>query len=389
MWFLTICVLLVIGSVGGAIGAGAGDASDRPAPVASAAAPFVPAGNEGTFLTLSDIHFDPYADPAVVRQLATAPVDQWGAILAGSTAPFAEYGSDTTYPLMMSALSAARGTGLAYDYVLVTGDLLAHDFRRGFETHAGGDDDAYGSFVVKTITFLTRTLQQTFAGVPVILALGNNDSACGDYRLTPNGAMLHALAPELNVLAGHPQATEDFEAGGFYAVPHPTVPGRQIVVLNDVFWSTQYLDRCDPMISDAGAAELGWLEWKLFKARSAKQSVTLVMHIPPGIDAYRSAQHRERDCRASVTSACLSCGSGNSLASSNLRSMRRMAQKRLTAVGRVAPMVSQICSKSRRSSERWSASESRTPSAMPIAAATPIAGAPRTVILRIASATSS
>ena len=65
-----------------------------------------------------------------------------------------------------------------------------------------------------------------------------------------------------------------------------------------------------------------------------------------------------------------------------------MAQKRLTAVGRVAAIRSQVF---------WNSVDEllvpvallrRIPSAMPIAAATPIAGAPRMTIVLIAFATS-
>ena len=57
------------------------------------------------------------------------------------------------------------------------------------------------------------------------------------------------------------------------------------------------------------------------------------------------------------------------------------------AVGRVWPMISQQRSNSGFSSPTVVAFEFLTPSAMPMAAATPIAGAPRTTMLRITSAT--
>ena len=65
--------------------------------------------------------------------------------------------------------------------------------------------------------------------------------------------------------------------------------------------------------------------------------------------------------------------------------MRSMAQKRLTAVGRVAASVAQMVSNSASSREGSACS---TPIATPMAAATPMAGAPRITIERIASATS-
>src|SRR5271157_1020951 len=70
---------------------------------------------------------------------------------------------------------------------------------------------------------------------------------------------------------------------------------------------------------------------------------------------------------------------GCGMISSNFVRMRRMAQKRLTAVGRVAASTSQMWSKSRFSAAWFATCESRTPRATPMAAATPIAGAPRTI----------
>jgi hypothetical protein len=68
--------------------------------------------------------------------------------------------------------------------------------------------------------------------------------------------------------------------------------------------------------------------------------------------------------------------------------MRVMAQNRLTAVGRVADMRSQIFWNSTATCVVPFALLFFTPSAMPMAAATPMAGAPRIIIVRMALATS-
>jgi hypothetical protein len=68
--------------------------------------------------------------------------------------------------------------------------------------------------------------------------------------------------------------------------------------------------------------------------------------------------------------------------------MRSIAQNRLTAVGRVPAIRSQIFWKSTASWRVPFAVLLRTPSAIPYDAATPIAGAPRITIVRIALATS-
>jgi hypothetical protein len=146
--------------------------------------------------------------------------------------------------------------------------------------------------------FVERRLQQSFPGVPVISALGNNDSECGDYMLAPQSEMLAAVGRDLPAVAAHRSARRDFPVGGYYAVPHPTVPHQDIVVLSDVFWSKKYVDRCNANGGDPGSAELAWLEWKLYRAKLAGRTVTLVMHIPPGIDSYAS----RADCPAKILS---------------------------------------------------------------------------------------
>src|SRR5262249_4645894 len=148
----------------------------------------------------------------------------------------------------------------------------------------------YEGFVIKALQFVDRMLAQSFPGVPLISTLGNNDSTCGDYMLAPNSAMLIALGRDLPVVARDPQALRDFAIGGFYVTPHPTVPKHDIIVLSDVFWSHSYRDNCDPNGGDPGAAELGWLEWTLYQQKLAGRSASLVMHIPPGIDAYSSSR---------------------------------------------------------------------------------------------------
>src|SRR5436305_1981691 len=132
-----ICAALAIWSLIGAMGARADDGPGQAGPDVGPAAPFMPGGTEGTFLAISDLHFDPYADPAIVRHLLEAPVEEWPAIFGVSSAAFSQYGRDTNYRLLISALDAAKDLGLTYDYVLVTGDQLAHRFKAGFDRHAG------------------------------------------------------------------------------------------------------------------------------------------------------------------------------------------------------------------------------------------------------------
>src|SRR5437764_846387 len=82
-------------------------------------------------------------------------------------------------------------------------------------------------------------------------------------------------------------------------------------------------------------------------------------------------------------SAPLILSKGADASCSKRSRIRWIAQKRLTAVGRVAAKVLQISLNSVRRSSWFFAFESRTPNATPIAAVTPMAGAPRTIMSRI------
>jgi hypothetical protein len=269
-----------------------------PCATRAAQLPFTIGAGQGVFLHVSDLHFNPFADQTIVRRLIAAPVEQWAAIFrAAKSTPFWAKDQDTTFPLLTSMLAAAKGP--AYDYVLSTGDHLSHDFRDEF-IKAGGTESEYAGFVIKTMRFVDRMLKASFPGIPLIAALGNNDATCDDYMLAPNDPMLAAVGRDLPEVARHPQALLDYTMGGSYAVPHPKVPRHDIVVLSDVFLSQKYRDACGQTGTDPGSAELAWLEWTLYRAKLTGRTVSLAMHIPPGIDSYSST--RNSACPLKVTS---------------------------------------------------------------------------------------
>ena len=274
-----------------------GCATDEPADVL----PFTPGPGQGVFLIVSDIHFDPFADPAIVDALVDAEVDAWPAIFERSQeSGFAQYGADANYPLMSSALGAARRLLPRPDFVLYPGDYLAHGFETKFDTYAGGGQEGYERFVIKTMTFVSDQLHEALPEVPVYGTLGNEDSICGDYMVEPGQKFLAAVGELWGAQSAHPDAFADFGVGGYYAVPHPTVPDRDLIVLNNVFWSTNYEDRCNPEGGDPGAVQLAWVEWTLYRTKLGGRTASLLFHIPPGIDSY-SSSHGHGACRADVT----------------------------------------------------------------------------------------
>jgi sphingomyelin phosphodiesterase acid-like 3 len=254
----------------------------------SSVAPVCFATPNGRVLLVSDIHFDPLADPKIVNELVAAPASRWPDIFAPSAeGGYAHSPDDTNYSLLKSALSAAAAQG-PFDFVIASGDYLRHGFQSAF-VKAGGSPADYPAFATKAAVFVVNTVQNTL-GAPVYVALGNNDSASGDYGLDPGSGFLTALANTLQILTNNPEAAADFQAAGFYELSHPTLPKEDILVLNTVFWSRSY-SILGSNTSDPGAAEIQWLSWKMYEARILGHKVILVMHIPPGIDAYASS-HR-------------------------------------------------------------------------------------------------
>ena len=81
----------------------------------------------GKVLLLSDIHFDPLADKAIVPDLVNHDISGWETILASSESfkkgVYPTRGkSDTNYTLFHSAMSAAAHQE-PFDFVIVSGDL--------------------------------------------------------------------------------------------------------------------------------------------------------------------------------------------------------------------------------------------------------------------------
>jgi sphingomyelin phosphodiesterase acid-like 3 len=264
-------------------------------------------------LLVSDIHFDPFFDPAKVPQLAAAPTTKWTSILAAPASPDQQKlfnalqqschvrGEDTSFTLFDSSLKAMRSHAAGAKFVTVSGDLLAHGIDCKFNTlFPKSTPDGYQSFVRKTLDYVMDELYGAFPSVPVYIALGNNDSDCGDYRLDAHSEFLRVIGTE--VAKGLPAterhaAEESFASGGYYSVPLPSpIQSARLLVLDDLFMSKNYAT-CAGMADQAGAnAQIAWLQQQLAEARASKQKIWVVGHIPPGVDLYSTMKKMADVC---------------------------------------------------------------------------------------------
>src|SRR5688572_3151817 len=104
------------------------------------------------FLSVSDIHFNPFADPALMTKLEAADAALWDAILASSTSTsLSTYGSDINDALLRSAVAEMKKQIASPAFVMISGDFLAHKFDETYQQYATDKSPAaYTAFVTKT-----------------------------------------------------------------------------------------------------------------------------------------------------------------------------------------------------------------------------------------------
>ncbi len=263
------------------------------------------AANTDTFVVVSDIHFDPFDPPDLAKALAAAdPADWESHFSAAEGQAFSTYGRDTNHALLTSALRAVSAKAGAVDFAIFPGDFLAHRFEEKTAAALGVAEtsEAARTFAAKTTLYVANALAAALPGKPLILALGNNDSACGDYEIEPGGGYLAAIRDTVRRLAGADRVAPGFDktyaAGGYYAVRHPTLDNTVVLVINDVLWSAKYQDACGNDGREAAEAEMTWLADRLARQKAAGGKVWLVHHIPWGIDPYSSLQAKADTCSA-------------------------------------------------------------------------------------------
>ena len=260
-------------------------------------------------LMLSDLHFDPYYDPAKISELRRAPISEWPAILSEANSStrvtaFADLqrncdvrGTDSPWPLIVASLRQARQREPAPLFITVSGDLLAHGFNCKLRRLDPSATPATASaFAAKTVSFVAQQLHAAYPSVPIYLALGNNDSGCADYFETPESPFLKSVAHSFAAELRDPQSRASLEATfprlGDYSVMLPSpMRDTRLIVLQDIFQSVHYKGCNNEANSTPGAEQIAWLRKQLTEARAKGEQVWVMSHIPPGIDVY-TTYHR-------------------------------------------------------------------------------------------------
>ena len=249
------------------------------------------------FLSVSDIHFNPFAScspsiipcPIIVK-LSAAPAQKWRSIFDEyDNTTNTTYGSDSGYVLLKSSLAEVSIVVQQEKprFALLLGDLLAHNYHTQYILYSHDKSTAgYQSFVAKTFQFVTAEVRQAIPHIDIYPALGNND-AYEDYEVNANGKLLHENARTMAVLINDRNNRHNFErsypAAAFYSVDVPMTKNQRILVLNTVLFSRHAVGH---NVKQAANAQLIWLHTQLAQAAREHRSVILAFHIPMGIDVY-------------------------------------------------------------------------------------------------------
>ena len=275
-----------------------------------------------TALFLSDIHLNPFHDPALLAALTGQPAPAPAATPAlAATQDFCRRLSDTPDALFLSSLAAMKSHAASVRFVTVSGDLLSHQFTRCFTAFVlqtvptsseavqyrsltAGQQQRYRDFVIRTVSYVTTHLRDTFPNIPIYYALGNNDSGCGDYNLDPNDEFLRRTAPlvaagiagtartaPLNLPDFNLSISSSWQATGSYNVPLAALPNTHLIVIDDVFLSAAHKTCSGADDPATGNAELAWLTQQL-QSLQPNEKVWIMGHIPPDLDLYASVKQR-------------------------------------------------------------------------------------------------
>jgi len=87
------------------------------------------AEGSGTFVVITDFHFNPFEPPELATALAMSAPAAWPATLTSTKDQvMSQTGEDSNHALLASSLVAFAKAAAGADFAIVAGDFLAHEF---------------------------------------------------------------------------------------------------------------------------------------------------------------------------------------------------------------------------------------------------------------------
>jgi sphingomyelin phosphodiesterase acid-like 3 len=248
----------------------------------------------GSFLVITDIHFDPFYTCTlkhipcpIIDKLHKAPVSEWKEIFAKNDIKKPVYGKDTNMVLFEATAHELkkRAEKQKVKFVLILGDFLGHHFTESYRYYTGDSSiEGIRRFVDKTLQFMTTELTKSLATTDIYMAVGNNDSYAGDYVSQPifykNMAVIwgQGIINKENRLS----MEKAFAEGGYYAMDIPNQKNLRLIMLNSTYFAK------GKGLGVPAEHELTWLHHELSQLHRRHQKAIIALHIPVGIDVYKT-----------------------------------------------------------------------------------------------------
>ncbi len=251
------------------------------------------AASSQKFIIISDIHFDPFigcetqlAPCPLIQALQKAPVNDWEAIFKQyHVVDTITYKQDSSNLLLDSTVEELQKHASDHPtFAILLGDTLAHRFDDKYKTYAENSSMSFDDFTNKTIDFVAQKLEAALPDIPIYPVIGNNDGDTGHYDVTPHGDFLSHMADSFSSHISDATFHDAFSNAGFYAIS--LSPHQRLIVLNSVLFST--LQPNSPAMDIAANEEITWLKDQLILAHQQNQFVLIAMHIPIGIDVFKT-----------------------------------------------------------------------------------------------------
>jgi len=254
------------------------------------------------FLSLADIHFDPFtichlgvkACP-LINDLRKAQAAEWPTIFESEGANTGiNYYHDTSYSLLKITLNQIQKLNISehFNFVLILGDSLGHLLRFKYILYShDSSKQGYRNFINKIQIFLAQEMQQAIPDIDIYPVIGNNDSYTGDYSVVPDGDFLKDTTEDWSGMIRNKENkskfTQQFPYAGYYAVTLTTNPSQKIIILNTVLFG----NNINKKMQIAANKQLEWLHDQLIVARKNHQNVLIAFHIPIGVNIYNTLKN--------------------------------------------------------------------------------------------------
>jgi hypothetical protein len=227
---------------------------------------------------ISDLHFDPRRPPGHAKSLEWTEADE------PLTTDNFEKTNDPSYFLVRSALRAAHENCTNAAFIVCTGDFLAHGL---------SNDLAF-----KTEERVAQLFDESFHGVKVIPALGNNDSAGLDYS-APTKEFLRSFVAAWSGKVPNSSVDRKLtfanlsQNNGLYCADLPGLSNVTAVVFNSTL-----VCHPPPEFKDIGSQEEMVAASHAVNEAAHRKKLWLVFHVPPGLDYWSKRPDLESWCNA-------------------------------------------------------------------------------------------